>query len=233
MVYHIGMNLSNHPVTVRIARQKGFTLIELLVVIAIIGILSSIVLASLNTARAKGRDARRVSDIKQIQLSLELYYDACGNYPANIYTTSNNVCGSTSSGVGLVQGGYISVVPYDPSAPSPCTADGGSGCYAYTGLCQGGGLCTPTSYHLGAVLEVTNSVLANDSDSCINTTGNAQTGTTCGAGPNVYDAPVSSNSNLGDFSGLDKSANTGTNTLCAAPVGTSYPGTETCFDVTP
>ena len=53
--------------------KKGFTLIELLVVIAIIGILASVVLASLNSARKKSRDARRVADIKQIQLALELY----------------------------------------------------------------------------------------------------------------------------------------------------------------
>ena len=55
---------------------RGFTLIELLVVIAIIGILSSVVLASLNSARKKGRDARRIADLKQLQLALELYYDA-------------------------------------------------------------------------------------------------------------------------------------------------------------
>ena len=55
---------------------RGFTLIELLVVIAIIGILSSVVLASLNSARQKGRDAKRISDVKQLQLALELYYDA-------------------------------------------------------------------------------------------------------------------------------------------------------------
>jgi len=62
-------------------RSTGFTLIELLVVISIIGMLSSIVLASLNTARAKARDARRVSDLRQVQTALEFYYDKHGNYP--------------------------------------------------------------------------------------------------------------------------------------------------------
>lgn len=55
--------------------NKGFTLIELLVVIAIIGLLAGVVFASLNTARQKARDARRVADLKQIQLALELYFD--------------------------------------------------------------------------------------------------------------------------------------------------------------
>jgi len=55
--------------------KKGFTLIELLVVVSIISLLSSIVLASLNTARAKARDARRKSDLNEIRTALEFYFD--------------------------------------------------------------------------------------------------------------------------------------------------------------
>ncbi|MBL7057719.1 type II secretion system protein [Patescibacteria group bacterium] len=62
-------------------RQKGFTLIELLVVIAIIGLLSTLAVIALNNARSKSRDARRVSDIKQIQSALELYYNDANGYP--------------------------------------------------------------------------------------------------------------------------------------------------------
>ena len=70
--------------------KAGFTLIELLVVIAIIGILASIILASLNSATVKGRDTKRMSDLKQFQTALELYYDSHGNYPYTNCSGSNN-----------------------------------------------------------------------------------------------------------------------------------------------
>jgi prepilin-type N-terminal cleavage/methylation domain-containing protein len=92
--------------------SKGFTLIELLVVIAIIGILSSVVLASLSTARAKSRDARRISDVGQIQLALELFYDASSTYPlaatVNAYTAS-------STALGVLAPTYIPKIPTDPT----------------------------------------------------------------------------------------------------------------------
>lgn len=78
-------------------KSKGFTLIELLVVIAIIGILAALVLVALNSARNKAEDARAQSDLRNIQLALEMYYDDnSGSYPltaTGIYdagTISNN-----------------------------------------------------------------------------------------------------------------------------------------------
>lgn len=62
--------------------HRGFTLIELLVVIAIIGLLSAVILATLGSARAKARDARRYADLESVALALELYYDARGSYPS-------------------------------------------------------------------------------------------------------------------------------------------------------
>jgi len=95
----------------RTSESKGFTLIELLVVIAIIGILASIVLASLNTARKKGRDARRVADMKQVQLALELYYDG----HSSTYPAVSGLSGVTLGTVVGVSPDYISTLPTDPN----------------------------------------------------------------------------------------------------------------------
>lgn len=76
--------------------QRGFTLIELLVVIAIIGILSSVVLASLNTARNKGADAAIKGDLAGVRASAEVQYDTLGNSYNN---TGTAIAGADCSGV--------------------------------------------------------------------------------------------------------------------------------------
>lgn len=90
--------------------RKGFTLIELLVVIAIIGLLSTLAVVALNSARKKSRDAKRVSDIRQIQTAAELYFNDCNAYPATLATTANNGCPA-----GTTFGTFMSLIPSNPA----------------------------------------------------------------------------------------------------------------------
>lgn len=89
-------------------------------VIAIIAILTAIVMTNFGTSRAKARDAKRISDLNQIQLALELYFDRCKEYPAvNIDgviddsdLSANNGDGCSSASISLSS--FISKIPTPP-----------------------------------------------------------------------------------------------------------------------
>jgi len=128
--------------------KKGFTLIELLVVVAIMGLLAALAVVALNTARARARDARRVSDIKQIQTALELYYMDNYKYPAD---PENNLIEDLC----LSSGGDFAVHPCSgttymgtvPENPRPRT-DGACDDTVYTYNAEDVGSGSDLSYYI-------------------------------------------------------------------------------------
>ncbi len=93
-------------------KSTGFTLIELLVVVAIIGLLSSIITVSINTSRTKARDARRISDLKQIKAGLDLYFQTGSGYPAQAVWDATVGASLQCSGTPVLQ------IPRDPIDPT-------------------------------------------------------------------------------------------------------------------
>jgi len=106
--------------------KKGFTLIELLVVVAIMGLLASLAIVSLNTARARARDARRVADVKQIQTALELFYMDNYKYPIDVTPPSiEGLCLSTAGFAALPCAGttYMGIIPSNPQPRNDGTCE--------------------------------------------------------------------------------------------------------------
>ncbi len=111
--------------------QKGFTLVEMLVVVAIIAILASVFLVGLSGFRQSAYDARRLSDMQNIQTYLERYYNIHQGYPTTDLNTAlrgDNILSNNQS------------IPADPAGGSPYL-------YAYCGQTT-----PPQSYVLGAQL---------------------------------------------------------------------------------
>jgi len=107
------MIVQNHK-----SHYSAFTLVELLVVIAIIGILSTLSVVAFNNVRAKARDSRRLSDVRQIGMGLEMYYDDKGVYPAPPTPTGTPITGLCLSNLGISStcGAivYLQKIPSDP-----------------------------------------------------------------------------------------------------------------------
>ncbi|HEV7449314.1 MAG TPA: type II secretion system protein [Candidatus Paceibacterota bacterium] len=106
--------------------KNGFTLIEMLVVIAIIGILASIIVVSLSSVRAKGRNAQRSGDVSTILNAVYQYaIDNNNQIPPSITTATTSICRSGASCTGLVDFSvltngqkYLVSMPYDPLSTS-------------------------------------------------------------------------------------------------------------------
>ena len=96
----------------KIMRHRGFTIIELLVVVAIIAVLSAVVLVTFEDARLKSRDAKRLSDMKELEKAFALYSDSHGHYPispSQIVLTSDDSVSTELEGEAV-----ITNVPVDP-----------------------------------------------------------------------------------------------------------------------
>ncbi|HAT03270.1 MAG TPA: hypothetical protein DCS29_00625 [Candidatus Magasanikbacteria bacterium] len=123
--------------------KKGFTLIELLVVIAIIGLLSTLAVVALGSARKKANDSKRLADVKQVQTALELYYTDNNSYPTttaqvNLGTGNYTCLGSSGFGASGCASPYMGLVPAGPGSAEYYTYNSSAG----------------TDYVITAVLEV-------------------------------------------------------------------------------
>lgn len=145
----IELNLKN--------RKNGFTLIELLVVMAILGLLSTVGLNSFRHSQIRSRDARRKSDLEQVQRALEMYYNDYKDYPASVN-------GEIKVGSAIPWGSefkdaedtvYMKELPNDPTGDPEY-------CYVYVSV--------PVSYKLYAKLEISEDPQTGGPYTCAGTT---------------------------------------------------------------
>ena len=119
--------------------KKGFTLIELLIVVAIIGLLSTLAVVALGSARVKARDSKRLADLKQLQTALELFYTDNNDYPnyqgISLGDFAHACLNSSGFAVSGCDSPYMGQVPTDPQ----------TGNYSYT--------MSSSTYTVTAILE--------------------------------------------------------------------------------
>ncbi len=165
---------------VRFTTQKAFTIIELMVVVAIIAILTAIIMTNLTSAKTKSRDAKRVSDIVQLQLALELFFDRCNQYPT-IDPATIGVGKFPMPNLAATNGcpPNISLATFTSKIPTPPVATSGDYRYAVNSA------TTPTDYILQAKLELPSQALNDDLDTPL-PGWNTDSGIVCSDTPVLY-----------------------------------------------
>lgn len=120
-------------------KQAGFSLIELLIVLAIIGVLASVVSLAVNSARLKGRDTKRVGDIRQSITAMEQYYIQHAAYPTGTASVASAGNGAVFSDPAAMDSAaesftpnFLPIMPQSPlPADGPCVSDPGPGNNSY------------------------------------------------------------------------------------------------------
>lgn len=117
---------------IKTRKKNGFTLIELLVVIAIIGVLTTLGMISINTARQKSRDSKRWTEIRALQSALEICINEGGSPPDVTTATDWNDVLNMTCASGNPLGAYLvsNVMPMPPQS-STCQDAPSGDCYMY------------------------------------------------------------------------------------------------------
>ena len=140
-----------HSTIMKCGEKRGFTMVELVVVLAVISIISSVVLNAFSEMQSKARDAKRLSDMREIVKALTLYAETSNpDYP--VANPAVTITGSSTFSTTLEGAGVISAVPKDPLHPT----------FTYTYLSS-----TGSEYTLSFCLEGSN--IENFSEGCGNT----------------------------------------------------------------
>ncbi|MCF7834092.1 MAG: type II secretion system GspH family protein [Candidatus Pacebacteria bacterium] len=156
--------------------KKGFTLIELLVVVAIIGVLSSVVLASLNSARSKGSDAAIKANLSSARAQAELFYDSgSAGY--------EGVCAVATGAIGSM----VLAAARQLSSSATVGNDSIAFVYSASGVAQGGNnssVCHDTANGWAAIVSL-KSPTAPNSGWCVDSSGNAKESTSLDSSPSL------------------------------------------------